>query len=207
LQYLYLHGFASSARSAKANFFRARFQELGIDLAIPDLNGEDFSTLTLSRQIEQVAREYLAADFPTTVIGSSLGGFMAAWLAQEYASVRRIVLLAPAFGFLEQNREEKLLQEWERSGWLSVYHYGYQRSIPLHYEFLRDLQRYRDPEPIRELPTLILHGRADEVIAIDRVREYKKTRPWAQLIEMDSDHSLTKVMPHIWLEIRQFLAL
>jgi uncharacterized protein len=207
LQYLYLHGFASSARSAKANFFRARFQELGIDLAIPDLNGEDFSTLTLSRQIEQVAREYLAADFPTTVIGSSLGGFMAAWLAQEYASVRRIVLLAPAFGFLEQNREEKILQEWERSGWLSVYHYGYQRSIPLHYEFLRDLQRYRDPEPIRELPTLILHGRADEVIAIDRVREYKKTRPWAQLIEMDSDHSLTKVMPHIWLEIRQFLAL
>jgi uncharacterized protein len=207
LQYLYLHGFASSARSAKANFFRGRFQELGIDLAIPDLNGEDFSTLTLSRQIEQVAREYLAANCPTTVIGSSLGGFMAAWLAEEYVSVGRLVLLAPAFGFLEQNREEKILQEWERSGWLSVYHYGYRRSIPLHYEFLRDLQRYRHPEPTRELPTLILHGRSDEVIAIDRVREYEKARPWVQLIELDSDHSLTDVMPRIWSEIRQFLAL
>jgi uncharacterized protein len=207
LQYLYLHGFASSARSAKANFFRARFQELGIDLAIPDLNGEDFSTLTLSRQIEQVAREYLAPNSPTTVIGSSLGGFMAAWLAQEYASVRRLVLLAPAFGFLEQNRDEKLLQEWERSGWLLVYHYGYERSIPVHYEFLRDLQRYREPEPIRDLPTLILHGRSDEVIAIDWVREYQKARPWVQLIELDSDHSLTDVMPRIWSEIQQFLAL
>jgi pimeloyl-ACP methyl ester carboxylesterase len=207
IQYLYLHGFASSPRSSKANYFRECFRASGLFLEVPDLNGENFSTLTLSRQIEQVAGQYLRSAPSVTAIGSSLGGLTAAWLAQKYPSVRCLVLLAPAFGFLRQERDETILQQWKSAGQLSVYHYGYGRSLPIHYDFIRDLQQYREEELTREIPTLILHGRADEVISIERSREYARSRPRVKLIELDSDHGLTDVLPRIWSEVKNFLAI
>ena len=43
---VYLHGFASSAQSSKAQFFAGKFAELGIPLVTPDLNAPDFGTLS-----------------------------------------------------------------------------------------------------------------------------------------------------------------
>jgi predicted esterase YcpF (UPF0227 family) len=40
---VYLHGFASGPASTKAQFFRTRFAERGVELAIPDL-APDFTT-------------------------------------------------------------------------------------------------------------------------------------------------------------------
>jgi hypothetical protein len=48
------------------------------------------------------------------------------------------------------------------------------------------------------VPTLILHGRHDEVIPIAATRDYASVRPWVKLIELDSDHGLIDVMPQIW---------
>jgi pimeloyl-ACP methyl ester carboxylesterase len=204
-RYLYLHGFASSPRSAKAEYFHERFRELQLPLEIPDLNGEDFSPLSVSRQLERVASGSLPADAPVTAIGSSLGGLTAAWLAQKYRSVRRLILLAPAFGFPYHpfGRENgEILREWERSGWLSVYHHGYRRSVRVPHELARDAGNYRESGLTRPVPTLILHGRFDEVIPIDLSREYARCRPHVKLLELDSDHALTDVMPLLWREIR-----
>ncbi|WP_232288151.1 YqiA/YcfP family alpha/beta fold hydrolase [Nodularia spumigena] len=41
--YIYLHGFASSPKSAKAQNIRDRFAEIQTKLKIPDLNAGDFS--------------------------------------------------------------------------------------------------------------------------------------------------------------------
>ncbi|PLZ96401.1 esterase, partial [Fischerella thermalis CCMEE 5328] len=54
-KFIYLHGFASSPNSAKARYIRDRFAELNIKVNIPDLNFGDFSHLTITRQINQVA--------------------------------------------------------------------------------------------------------------------------------------------------------
>ena len=43
MQYIYLHGFASSPNSAKAKYIFQRFGENQINLEIPDLNSDDFS--------------------------------------------------------------------------------------------------------------------------------------------------------------------
>jgi predicted esterase YcpF (UPF0227 family) len=87
--YIYLHGFASSPDSAKAKYFRERFWDLGIDLKTPDLNQNDFSGLTLTRQLNQIETEFLptqSSQSPTenvknlggvTIIGSSFGGLTA----------------------------------------------------------------------------------------------------------------------------------
>ncbi|NRB07082.1 MAG: alpha/beta hydrolase, partial [Richelia sp.] len=97
MQYIYLHGFASSPNSAKARYVSDRFKEYHTPINIADLNQGDFSHLTISRQVQQIAG---ILNIPTTIIGSSLGGLTAAHLGQQYNQVERLILLAPAFGFL-----------------------------------------------------------------------------------------------------------
>lgn len=208
--YIYLHGFASSPLSAKALYVRDRFSSLDIPLSIPDLNQGDFSGLTLTRQFQQVAAEFPADGMPVTLIGSSLGGLTSAWVAQKYPQVQRLVLLAPAFGFLSHwlaKLGEEQLQRWQTEQFLSVYHYGEKRSLPLNYQFVLDAAQYQDEQLQRPIPTLILHGREDEVIPISASREFATQRPWVELIELESDHALVNVLPEIWQAIQIFCQL
>lgn len=203
--YFYLHGFASSPRSSKAVYLGDRFYQLGIDLITPDLNQGDFCHLTLTRQVQQVQAALPAT--PVVLIGSSLGGLIASWVAQRQSQVEQLVLLAPAFQFLDrwlQTLDKAQLQHWQTQGYLEFYHYGEQRSLPLSYQFVQDAKRYPDDQLQRPLPTLILHGRHDQVIAIAASRDFVAQRPWADLVELDSDHSLGNVQAEIWQAIQDF---
>jgi hypothetical protein len=205
MKYIYLHGFASSPDSAKARFIRDRFLEKQIFLSVPDLNQNNFSELTLTRQIRQVSQEF--NDVPVTLIGSSLGGLTAAWLGEKYPQIERLVLLAPAFGFLSSyltRLGSEAVQNWQESGFLSVYHYAEKRSLPLSYQFVLDSQNYADHALRRSIPTLILHGQRDEVIPLTASQEYAQSRSWAELIELDSDHGLGNALPEIWSKIQLF---
>ena len=205
MKYIYLHGFASSPDSAKARFIRDRFVEKQISLSVPDLNQNNFSELTLTRQIRQVSQEF--SDVPVTLIGSSLGGLTAAWLGEKYPQIERLVLLAPAFGFLSHYLTRlgpEAVQHWQESGFLSVYHYSEKRSLPLSYQFVLDSQNHSDHALRRSIPTLILHGQQDEVIPLTASREYAQSRSWVELIELDSDHGLGDALPEIWSKIQVF---
>jgi pimeloyl-ACP methyl ester carboxylesterase len=206
-EYIYLHGFASSPQSYKAQYLCDRFAQWGLNLNILDLNEGDFSHLTLTRQIKQIQTAFPSTSIPVTLIGSSFGGLTAAWLAEKYPQVQRLILLAPAFGFLEHwlpKLGQAQIKQWQ-SGYLPVYHYGYQRQIPLHYDFVTDLNQYQDKQLKRSLPTLIFHGKKDEVIPINASREYASQRPWVKLIELDSDHSLIDVLENITQAIANFI--
>lgn len=210
--YLYLHGFASSPRSAKAQALRDRFQTHQLNLIIPDLNQGDFYHLTLSRQIQQVRAIIQALDpqVPVTLIGSSFGGLTAAWVAEQELQVQRLILLAPAFEFLK-HWEPKLgaeqLARWRAEGELQVYHYAVGASLPLQYEFALDLARYDDAHLRRSLPTLILHGLQDDVIPVVASQTYAAQRPWVEFIPLDSDHALGNVEPEIWQAVQRFCQL
>lgn len=206
--YIYLHGFASSPQSAKALDLARRFQSIERSLLIPDLNQDDFTHLTLTRQIQQVQALFPPAPQPVTLIGSSLGGLTAAWLAQQQHQVQRIVLLAPAFGFLNHWLDRlgtATVQQWQTSQMLMVYHYGAKQTLPLHYRFVEDAMQYDESQLQRSIPTLILHGCHDEVIPLQASRDYARNRGEIRLIELDSDHALTDVMPQIWQEILAIL--
>src|ERR671912_2907091 len=99
MQVFYLHGFASSAASTKAGYFEARLREHGIPLETPDLNEPDFSTLTISRMVDQVtaAIDRLPATTRVVLVGSSLGGLVAGHVGQRGPGrVAPFILLAPA---------------------------------------------------------------------------------------------------------------
>ena len=55
-RFVWLHGFASSPQSGKGQFMRARLEERGVHLVIPDLNEPSFFDLTVSRMLGKPRR-------------------------------------------------------------------------------------------------------------------------------------------------------
>ena len=205
--YIYLHGFASSLRSSKATYLRDRFAEINLDLKVLDLNQGGFSSLTLTRQIEQTVA-VPDNQTPITLIGSSFGGLTSAWVAQTNVRVQNLILLAPAFGFPQSwysRLQPEQIEQWRKSGYLSVYHYGENKQLPLHYKFLQDAENYPVTGLTRSLPTLIIHGIHDDVVPIQVSRDYAKQHSQVELVELNSDHGLNDAKARIWQEIKQFL--
>ena len=121
----YLHGFASDPGSTKAQFFRARLAQEGIALEIPDL-APDFTHMTMTGMLGIV--EAILARGPAVLLGSSLGGYLAALAAARHPDrVRGLVLFAPAFGFgarWEARIGPAALARWRAEGTAPVHHYG-----------------------------------------------------------------------------------
>jgi len=203
---LYLHGFASSPASFKAQYFARRFGEQGWPLDIPDLNGADFRRLTLTEQLSTVER--CAAGEPVNLIGSSLGGYLAALYAARHGEVRRLVLLAPAFGFArlyEESLGAEKVKHWEQRGAIGVMHYALGGEAELGWQFLADARRYEE-EPAITQPCLIIHGTRDAVVPVQVSRQFARTRTCCELFEADSDHELRDQVEVIWEAASSFLS-
>ena len=98
---LYIHGFNSSPASAKAQLLKAKLEALG--------RGAEFAAPALPHSPKQAAvlLDALVARHPgAALVGSSLGGYYATWLAEKHGlkavllnpAVRPYELLAPLIG-------------------------------------------------------------------------------------------------------------
>jgi uncharacterized protein len=88
---LYLHGFNSSPQSAKAQYLKRYLEERGRggDFLCPRLpHRPKLAVAAVEAEIARLSREQI------TLVGSSLGGFYATWLAEKHAL--RAVLINPA---------------------------------------------------------------------------------------------------------------
>lgn len=85
---IYIHGFGSSGYGGKSNLFRKHFKEEGIKFIAPSLSYiPDLATSTLEEIIE-------SCDEEVKLIGSSLGGYYAIYLAKKYKL--KAVLINPS---------------------------------------------------------------------------------------------------------------
>ncbi len=208
----YLHGFASSPKSTKVGYFSQRLREYGIDMQCPDFNEPDFTTLTMTRMLEQLGVEIARLDgAPVTLFGSSLGGTLAILAAVRFAGrVDRLVLLAPAVMFAKPGHHllpPERVEEWRRRGSLPFFHYAHNQERELAFAFYEDsLQHDAFNAAVRQ-PTLICQGLHDASVDHRMVEAFAKTRANITLSLLDDDHQLIKSLPTIWNDVRVFLEL
>ncbi len=211
---LYLHGFASSARSTKAAYFEQWFASLHVPFRCPDFNEPDFKSLTMTRMLRQLETELTSAGSsaaPATLIGSSLGGTLAILAADRFAEdVDRVVLFAPAVMFAKPGHHllpPQRIDEWRRSGTLQFFHYAYGEERPLDFAFYEDSLRHDALDASFTQPTLVFQGVRDASVDYRTVEAFAHARPNVALTLLDDDHQLTASLPRIRDGMEKFLGL
>mgnify|MGYP005838013213 CR=1 FL=1 len=214
--YLYLHGFASSPQSTKAQDFARRFATLGLTLHIPDLNVPSFERLTLTAMLARVAdviRTLPAED--VCLMGSSMGGAVALHFTDRYreseaARVRKLFLMAPAFDFAA-NRWRDLgadgIARWRETGAHEFFNYAVGGLKAVHYGLFEDLQSYDSYALSLSQPILIFHGQHDTSVEVEQSIRFAQTRPNVDLRVVDSDHQLLDQTDSMWEAVQGFFAL
>ncbi|MFZ5877047.1 MAG: alpha/beta hydrolase [Nitrospirota bacterium] len=203
---IYVHGFASSQRGEKATYFGERFVARGDAYLTFDLRGHGESSgtmkeLTLTRALADVetvlawARQRFSR---IAVIGSSLGGQLAAWAAARHPKdVTANLLIAPAFSFYE-NRVRELGPDGEAR--LRAEGYAVVRNewvtATIGRELVEDAAGYGLDRllPKYRTPTLILHGAEDATVPIAGSVEFVRrsaARPLELVAIAGGDHRLT----------------
>ena len=208
---VYLHGFASSSHSGKAVYLGERLRARGLEFHAPDLNLPDFSTLTVTRMLEQTHGLLAQATASVTLIGSSLGAFVAVNAAAAWPQqVGKLVLMAPALDFGEDGLKGPGgadLAAWKTAGHLNVFHFGYGRMLPVHYELYEDARRYDAMHAELPMPVLVFQGRRDTAVDPATVEAWSRRRPNVDLHMLDDDHQLSASLPYMWEKVAAFLTL
>ena len=168
MRVLYLHGFASSARSSKAAFFasswqpRHRARDTGLQRAgfqHADDHADGRSGRASHRRASRRSRGLDRFEPRRVRRGARRHAMARSW--------HRIVLLAPALDF-GGNRMRSLgdrgLEEWRRPNRLDVFHHGYGRVMPVHYEPHADATRYDAMNARVEIPVQIFQGSRDDAV-------------------------------------------
>lgn len=205
MRFLYLHGFASSPASRKAQFFADKLRAEGVDVDIPALEADGFKNLTITGQLK-IAEEAGRGE-AVRLIGSSMGGYIAALYASLHPEVERLMLLAPAFGFAERwglRLGQATIDEWKRNGSMPMRHYGTNTMQSVGYGLIEDGLRY-PAEPRFSQQALLFHGIQDDVIPLAFSEQYSRGNEKLRLVPLDSGHEMTDVMDLIWAESREFL--
>lgn len=130
-----------------------------------------FTDYTLQDWLDDARRilKTLADGPPVTIIGSSLGGWLAWILGQESVQVQQLVLLAPAFNMMGNRAQDipaSRRNEWKRTGWMPWADDPLHGKFPLSWKWVEDSQTLWDQrfQALRRVHTTILHGQQDDVI-------------------------------------------
>jgi uncharacterized protein len=177
---LYLHGFRSSPNSNKALQVKAALAQRGLaaEFACPQLPASP-------RAAAELIAATAALDAPERIalIGSSLGGFYATWLAERIGC--RAVLLNPAIRPYDDLRGHLGVQPV----------YSSDASIEMRPEYLDELLALDTPLITRPGRYLLVAATGDEVIDYrTMVKKYNGAR---QIVIEGSDHQITGFEQHL----------
>lgn len=206
---VYLHGFASGPSSTKGRILAERFAAEGVHLACPDLTpgADGFERSTVDSMLHIVEELLTESETPHVLVGSSMGGYLAALLAAKNPRIERLVLLAPAFRMAARWRgrlSPEALERFRAEGSLEVLHYGTRTKRRIGYQLLESLDRC--PEyPEVGVPTLCMAGQKDDVVPLSDVERFVAGAKSARLLVLDDAHELTASIDRIWEETRAFV--
>lgn len=198
--YVFVHGLGSVRAGEKSSLLLAHAEAHGRGCLRFDLRGHGESSgrlgaVTVSELIDDTAR-VLEALGAADVVGSSLGGLVAAHVAARRPElVRRLALLAPAFGLLPRlaERLDPMGRMWTNQG------QGF-RVEPHVLADAREIDEHGLPVRLR-VPTLVVHGTGDDVVphrASERFFAALATPHKRLWLVPGGDHRLNTVANEIW---------
>ena len=177
---LYLHGFRSSPLSMKSRLLAAQMQALGRseEWRCPQLPASPKLAIGLALSlVKDVPAEQL------TIIGSSLGGYYATWLAEQLGC--RAVLLNPAI--------VPLLDLEQHVGVTTAFHSD--EPFEFRRDYIEELRAYAVPAISSPERYFLLAATGDEVLDYrDMVAHYAGAR---QTIIDGSDHGISEFADYL----------
>jgi predicted esterase YcpF (UPF0227 family) len=177
---LYLHGFRSSPRSFKARVVQDRLTAAGRadELICPQLPASPREAMELAlKLVERYPADELA------IVGSSLGGFYATWLAERLGC--RAVLLNPAVNPLKDLDKHVGVT----TSWHSNEPFEFKR------EYIDELAALRVAEITRPERYFLVAATGDEVLDYrDMVAHYAGAR---QHVIEGSDHAISEFPQYV----------
>ena len=210
---IFVHGFRSDCRGQKAAVLADHAAACGyswvrFDLAGHGESGGRFADERLTSWLHNL--RVLAARYgprPLVLVGSSLGAWLAVLLARERSAVGGLVLLAPAFNFLQRGYAAMSTsdqQRWRREGRIALPDpYGPPgATYELAYELVADAARHDVLSAPLSLscPVTIIHGSDDELVPVAIGEQFYQqlSAPHKELVVVPAgDHRLTAALPEI----------
>ncbi|MCS0588547.1 YqiA/YcfP family alpha/beta fold hydrolase [Massilia norwichensis] len=176
---LYLHGFRSSPKSFKARVVHQRMAQRGLaqQLICPQLPASPKAAMELVLTLVERYKANLA------IVGSSLGGFYATWLAERFGC--RAVLINPAVDPLK-NLEQHV---GVTTAWHSDEPFEFKR------EYIDELAELKVARITRPERYFLLAATGDEVLDYrDMVAHYAGAR---QHVIDGSDHAVSEFEQYV----------
>ncbi|HLZ33849.1 MAG TPA: alpha/beta fold hydrolase [Nitrospira sp.] len=208
-QILFITGFLSKRWGNKSKALAQWCQDKGWSFCCYDVRGFGdsegrFTDYTLCDWIND-ARQVLAMlreGPPVTIVGNSLGGWIAWLMAQEFDQVDRLALIAPAFNMMGVRAEAMTPERrraWQTGGWMPWDDDPAHKDWPLSWKWVEESEACWKSsfDRLRHVRTTILHGLQDSVILPEgssRFVEVLRAKDPAFPLELDlipGDHRLS----------------
>ncbi len=183
-QILFITGFLSKRWGNKSKALAQWSQENGWGFCCYDVRGfgdsdGQFADYTLSDWIAdaRTVLKSLEPEPPVTVVGNSLGSWMAWLIAQECPIVEELILIAPAFNMMGERAKtisKERLHDWHTAGWMPWDDDPLHSDWPLSWKWVEESEAYwtKTFDNLRPVKTTILHGQQDIVISPEGSRQF-----------------------------------
>ena len=200
------HGFATG----KDGRTYVRLEEILNDAGVATLrfdffghgeSGGDLADITVSEAVDEVAGAlafiHSRGYAPLGLMGSSFGGLAAVLAAADAPDLACLALKSPVSDTLARllaERDGQSLEDWRSSGSIPLTD-DEGKGLRLDYTFYEDAESVRvyDAASRISLPTLIVHGAADETVPVDQSRRLASILPRGRLeILPGADHRYSR---------------
>lgn len=218
-----LHGFISDRHSPNTIAVSEQLHRDGINAITVDFYGRgesdgEFGKLTIVKAVENVFAviNHVHERDPEQkiiLIGGSFGGLVAMHAAAKMTDLEALILRAPVsdWNLVWQDWISPVqFAEWERTG-IHTDEIAPGKSVTFGVEFLKEVQApplYNTIAPRITVPTLIVHGDADETVPVEQSQKLHSLLPNSQLIILPgADHRFSRPedMVQYQAEISKFL--